>query len=287
MKFAKMHGAGNDFIIINNMDGAIPTELLPRLAAGLCAQHISVGADGLMVVARPEHGGDYRMLFFNSDGSTGEMCGNGARCIARYGYENGLAGETQRIETTAGLVVGQRVSERLYRIRLNDPSVVDLHRIVNVGGEKYDCAYVELGNPGIPHAILCLPDHDERDRDELRSLGRALRYAPEFPRGANVSFVKETGTGSVKAVTYERGVEDLTLACGTGCGSIAVALRLLGRSGDEFDVSMPGGKLHTSLSVVDGAVRDIYLTGPTNYVCTGEILDEDVLPLLFNAEKHG
>ena len=113
MKFTKMHGAGNDFIIINNMDGAIPEPRLPALAAGLCAQHRSVGADGLMVVARPFCGGDYRMMFYNSDGSIGEMCGNGARCIARYGYENGLAGETQRIETHAGLVVGQRVTKRL------------------------------------------------------------------------------------------------------------------------------------------------------------------------------
>lgn len=277
MHFTKMHGAGNDFIIINNIDGAIPESVLPELAAGLCAQHVSVGADGMMVVAAPRQGGDFRMIFYNSDGSLGEMCGNGARCIARYGYENGLSGETQRIETTAGLVTGQRVTKRLYKVRLNDPSVIDLHRSVSVGGTTYNCAYIELGDPGIPHAIVLMPDWDERDHDMLRALGRALRFAEEFPRGANVSFVKVVDVGHVKAITYERGVEDFTLACGTGCGSIAAALRLLGLSCDELAISMPGGELTVSLTASGGSVQDIYLTGPTNVVCTGDILDEDVL----------
>ena len=277
MHFTKMHGAGNDFIIINNIDGAIPESVLPELAAGLCAQHVSVGADGMMVVAAPRQGGDFRMIFYNSDGSLGEMCGNGARCIARYGYENGLSGETQRIETTAGLVTGQRVTKRLYKVRLNDPSVIDLHRSVSVGGTAYNCAYIELGDPGIPHAIVLMPDWDERDHDMLRALGRTLRFAEEFPRGANVSFVKVVDVGHVKAITYERGVEDFTLACGTGCGSIAAALRLLGLSSDELAISMPGGELTVSLTARGGSVQDIYLTGPTNVVCTGDILDEDVL----------
>ena len=277
MHFTKMHGAGNDFIIINNIDGAIPESVLPELAAELCAQHVSVGADGMMVVAAPRQGGDFRMIFYNSDGSLGEMCGNGARCIARYGYENGLSGETQRIETTAGLVTGQRVTKRLYKVRLNDPSVIDLHRSVSVGGTAYNCAYIELGDPGIPHAIVLMPDWDERDHDMLRALGRTLRFAEEFPRGANVSFVKVVDVGHVKAITYERGVEDFTLACGTGCGSIAAALRLLGLSSDELAISMPGGELTVSLTASGGSVQDIYLTGPTNVVCTGDILDEDVL----------
>lgn len=277
MHFTKMHGAGNDFIIINNIDGAIPESVLPELAAGLCAQHVSVGADGMMVVAAPRQGGDFRMIFYNSDGSLGEMCGNGARCIARYGYENGLSGEIQRIETTAGLVTGQRMTKRLYKVRLNDPSVIGLHRSVSAGGAVYDCAYIELGDPGIPHAIVLMPDWDERDRDTLRALGRALRFAKEFPRGANVSFVKIVDSRHVKAITYERGVEDFTLACGTGCGSIAAALCLLGLSGDELAIFMPGGELTVSLTAEVGSVRDIYLTGPTNIVCVGDILDEDVL----------
>ena len=182
MHFTKMHGAGNDFIIINNIDGAIPESVLPELAAGLCAQHVSVGADGMMVVAAPRQGGDFRMIFYNSDGSLGEMCGNGARCIARYGYENGLSGETQRIETTAGLVTGQRVTKRLYKVRLNDPSVIDLHRSVSVGGTAYNCAYIELGDPGIPHAIVLMPDWDERDHDMLRASCPAPSHPPSQAR---------------------------------------------------------------------------------------------------------
>ena len=269
MHFTKMHGAGNDFIIINNIDGAIPESVLPELAAGLCAQHVSVGADGMMVVAAPRQGGDFRMIFYNSDGSLGEMCGNGARCIARYGYENGLSGETQRIETTAGLVTGQRVTKRLYKVRLNDPSVIDLHRSVSIGGTAYNCAYIELGDPGIPHAIVLMPDWDERDHDMLRALGRALRFAEEFPRGANVSFVKVVDVGHVKAITYERGVEDFTLACGTGACATAVAAILGGYVDHRVTVHLLGGDLQISWS---GKAEDsVMMTGPATTVFSGKI----------------
>lgn len=93
MKFWKMNGAGNDFVILNNLEEHLPVDILPQVARTLCERHRSIGADGLMVVDTPTQGGDYKMLFYNSDGSMGEMCGNGARCICRYGYENGLAGE--------------------------------------------------------------------------------------------------------------------------------------------------------------------------------------------------
>ena len=152
MKFWKMNGAGNDFIIINNIEEKIPQAHLSHVAATLCERHLSIGADGFMVVEASSQA-DYRMLFYNSDGSMGEMCGNGARCIARYGYENSLAGDIQRIETTAGIVIGERKSQRLYRVRLNDPSVVE-RRYIEVDGKVYECYYVELGNPGIPHAVV-------------------------------------------------------------------------------------------------------------------------------------
>ena len=192
MQFWKMNGAGNDFIILNNLQEGLSADCFPALARRLCERRLSIGADGLMVVERPQSGGDYRMLFYNSDGSLGEMCGNGARCIARYGYEHGLAGESQRIETTAGLVTGERISRTLYRVRLNDPSVIDLHR----AAEGCDCAYIELGDPGIPHAVLIKDDWDTIPEDELRTLGKKLRHSPAFPKGANVSFVKLIGKTS-------------------------------------------------------------------------------------------
>lgn len=276
MKFTKMHGAGNDFVIINNMDGSIPLDTLPDLAKKLCAPHISVGADGMMVVVPPKAGGDYGMLFYNSDGSLGEMCGNGARCICRYGFEKGLAPETQRVETTAGIVVGQRIDKQRYRIRLNDPSTVDLHRPVTVRGIDYDCTYVELGKPGIPHCVVELPGFAAMDRDELRELGRALRFSPEFPKGANVNFIDVQSPEEVDIITFERGVEDFTLACGTGCGSAAVVLYRRGLTGRELKLNAPGGKLAVTLSGEADAINDLLLTGPTCLVFEAE-LGEDVL----------
>lgn len=278
MHFHKMHGAGNDFIIINNDIEKIPDEKLPDMIRKLCTQHTSVGADGFMVVTVPEGvDADYAMMFYNSDGSIGEMCGNGARCIARYGYETGLAGEVQRIMTTAGLVVGKRISKRLYQVRLNDPSIMDLHRAATAQGKEYVCFYDELGDPGIPHAVVLMPEWDSVDKDILREIGRELRFSPAFPKGANVTFVKLIGTDAVKGITFERGVEDFTLACGTGCGSVVSTLTLLGMvSGKNVTVDMPGGQLTVSVDVNDGKISNIMLTGPTNMVCEGEITDEDM-----------
>lgn len=273
MKFTKMHGAGNDFIIIDLHDEHIPEEKIPEFAHLVCRRRESLGADGLMLVCQAQNGGDFRLLFYNSDGSLGEMCGNGARCIARYGFEHGLSGETQRIETTAGLVIGERITQTQYRIRLNDPSVLD-ERTVVVDDKSYVCGYVELGSPGIPHAVCEWQDIGE---DELRVLGRRLRHAKEFPKGANVSFVRLSGRDEVQAITYERGVEDFTLACGTGCGSICSVLYKRGLvSGDGVRINMPGGTLEVSLMCDNGQVHDIYLTGPTCLVCTGELTDESL-----------
>ncbi len=276
MHITKMHGAGNDFVILDLIGEAAAVECLPQLARRLCAAHTGVGADGLMAVVPAKAGGDFGMLYFNADGSAGEMCGNGARCICRFGYERALCGEIQRVETTAGLVTGRRIDRVHYRIRLNDPSVTDLHRRVRAAGREFDCAYLELGDPGIPHAVVLSEDAVDRDPDELRRLGRELRFASAFPKGANVNFVSLCGKDEVRAVTYERGVEDLTLACGTGCGSIAAALTLLGFvSGQDVSIAMPGGKLSVSLTAENGRVRDIFLTGPTCLVFEGDVPDDE------------
>ena len=229
MRFTKMNGAGNDFILLDAIAEPFDESAAPALARALCDRRRSIGADGLMLVLRAEGDADYRMRFYNSDGSLGEMCGNGARCICRYGYARGYAGAVQRVETTAGLVTGWRIAEDQYRIRLNTPSVMELKKQLDVDGRTYQCSYIELGRPGIPHLALELPALAKQDEDALRRLGRALRYHPALPKGANVNFYELTGPDEILEKTYERGVEDFTLACGTGTGSVAAALTLLGR----------------------------------------------------------
>lgn len=299
MKFSKFQGAGNDFIIINNMEERIPVEKLGSVAAQLCRRRLSVGADGLMAVDTPDQGGDYKMRFYNADGSESEMCGNGARCIARYGYEKGLAGETQNIETTAGMVTGRRIDRRMYQIRLNDPTAAELNLTAQIDGRTYGYAYLELGNPGIPHAVVELPGFRDMDEDEMRELGRKLRFYEAFPKGANVNFFELTGEDRLAEKTFERGVEDFTLACGTGTGCVVAALTLMGRvSGQDVLVDVPGGQLRITAERRQGAadgicgtgdraeeaagrrglaaeISALYLTGPTNIVAEGEITDED------------
>ena len=279
MRFWKMNGAGNDFVILNNLEEHLPLEQLPQIARTLCERHMSIGADGLMVVDAPSQGGDYRMLFYNSDGSVGEMCGNGARCICRYGYENGLAGETQTVETTAGIVTGRRIDQRLYRIRLNDPTTVRLDSPVEADGVTYVCSYVELGYPGLPHAVVPIPGLRGRPEAELFALGRKLRAHPAFPKGANVNFFDVEGPGRIWERTFERGVEGFTYACGTGTGSVAAVLTLQGAvSGRAVAVQMTGGELVVDVERRGSTVEHLFLTGPTNLVAKGELTDEE-LPL--------
>ena len=277
MRFTKMNGAGNDFIILNNLEEHLDHSLFPSIARTLCHRHLSIGADGLMVIESPRQGGDYRMLFYNSDGSEGEMCGNGARCICRYGYENGLAGETQTVESPSGLVTGTRIDQRNYRIRLTDPTVIDLHRPVEARGKTWDCAYIELGTPGLPHAVVPYPGLAHADRTELLTLGRTLRYSSAFPKGANVNFYDVNSQWVITELTYERGVEDFTYACGTGSGSTVLALTLLGKvSGKDVAVSVPGGTLRVTVDRDGERIQNLWLTGPTNIVCEGEVRDEDL-----------
>ena len=275
MRFVKMNGAGNDFLIVDNREGRYCTEQLSELARVACHRHLSVGADGLMAVENPEGDADFRMRFFNSDGSVGEMCGNGARCICRYGYEFGLAGERQRVETTAGLVTGERIDKRNYRIRLNDPTVLMTDYPVELEGKRWNCAYVELGDPGLPHAVVQMDDLRALDFEALRPLGRALRAHPAFPKGANVNFYELIGPDHIIEKTFERGVEDFTYACGTGTGSTVAVLTVLGLvSGRQVVADMPGGRLIIDVLRDGDRITDLYLTGPTNMVLRGELTDE-------------
>lgn len=274
MRFTKMNGAGNDFILLDAIAEPFDLRCAGQLARVLCDRRRSIGADGLMVVCPAQAQGDYRMLFYNADGSLGEMCGNGARCICRYGYEHGYAGAVQHIETTAGPVTGWRITQEQYRVRLNTPSVVQLQKPLALGQEEYGCSYVELGNPGIPHLTLERPALAQQEQQTLRALGQALRGHPALTKGANVNFYELVGEDEILERTYERGVEDFTLACGTGTGSVVAVLTLLGRvSGKNVRVHQPGGTLYVDAQCADGRIEALYLTGPAELICTGEILD--------------
>ena len=199
------------------------------------------------------------------------MCGNGARCICRYGYETGLAGETQTVETTAGIVTGVRITERLYRIRLNDPTVVKLDCPVEAEGVAWPCSYVELGNPGIPHAVV--PWAGLRSVDEGRAPGARAGAAPSprLPQGCQREFLRAHWVRiPLYERTYERGVEDFTYACGTGTGSVVTVLTLQGKvSGQAVKVQMTGGELIIDAERRGSRVERLFLTGPTNIVCKG------------------
>ena len=275
MRFTKMNGAGNDFIIVENLRGELDEQKLSKLARTLCDRRMSIGADGLMAVVPAKGTADYGMLFFNCDGSLGEMCGNGARCICRYGYEHQLAGETQTIETTAGLVTGERIDAQNYRIRLPQPQNLQ-YLALDVDGQKVGCMYLELGNPGIPHAVVQYPGLREADERELFELGRKLRYHPAFPKGATVNFLEKLGETRFYERTWERGVEDFTYACGTGTGASVYALAQSRQCGDHVQVEMKWGLLIVDIVRVGKKCTDLLLTGPASLVCEGEVFEEAI-----------
>lgn len=275
MDFQKLSGAGNDFIIIDNTKERLPREKLSAVARTLCRRRLSIGADGVMFIEHSDSC-DARMIFFNADGSEGEMCGNGARCVCRYVREHGLAGGEQTIETVSGVVRGRMVTKRDYTVRLTPPSLVCDSLAVSALGQKYDCGYVELGRPGLPHLVLEHPGLRGTPEGEMRALGAALRRAPELEKGANVNFFELCGDGSVFIRTFERGVEDFTLACGTGTAATALILsrrRLVPREG--FTAYMAGGRLIVDIRS-EGGSDAVYLTGPTNVVAEGTVLDEEL-----------
>lgn len=259
MQIYYMNGAGNDFMVV---DARGKTLEFSKLAVALCAMR---GADGFMAADVSETA-DFRLHFYNSDGTRGEMCGNGARCICRFANEIGLAGDVMTVQTDAGLVPGWHLEGEQYRVKLNNPGVLDLKRLKDV-------SYVELGNPGVPHAVREYRGDLWADADQLHSELEALRHDPAFPKGANVNYYQWVGENEVRVLTFERGVEDYTLACGTGCGSITSTLYMQGK--------LPGGKLLCHNRGGDLCVRvegkncidAIFLEGPTQIT---EILELEI-----------
>ena len=258
MRVFHMSGAGNDFMVLD----ARGLELeYSALAQKLCNQF---GTDGFMAVDNSE-AADFRLHFYNADGSRGEMCGNGARCICKFAFDHYIAGETMTVETDAGIVYGWRLGENLYKVKLNNPGILDLER-------RTDAAYVELGDPGVPHSVTEVADLTHDQKDILRPKALELRHDPVFPKGVNVNLYTRLAEDRVRILTFERGVEDYTLACGTGSASVAVVLWTKGElSGGRLAVENPGGTLTVTITGHHGTVEELFLEGPAEVLAEYDI----------------
>ena len=259
--FWKMCAAGNDFVVIDNRAQIVCGDV-PVFAQEVCKRHVSVGADGLLLIELSEKAA-FKMRYFNADGTEGEMCGNGARCAARYAFLTGIAGDTADIETVSGTVEAEILGSNV-RIKMNPVTKKELHKKV--------CGvcmhYLEQGTPGLPHAVVF--KEDLTMEEDIEEVGRKIRNFKGFSKGANVNFCRIT-KNTIMNRTYERGVERETLSCGTGAAAVACVAYLLGRCGNEVDVKTRGGVLKVEISGDD--LESIYLTGEARVVYTGTLVD--------------
>ncbi|MGI8956315.1 MAG: diaminopimelate epimerase [Chthoniobacterales bacterium] len=264
LRFTKMNGAGNDFVLLDNRAGDL--ELTREQITRVCDRHRGVGADGVLLLERPAKSADFRMRYYNADGGEAEMCGNGARCFARFADRT--AGPLQQLtfETPAGIIGAQLVGE-LVTLQLSEPNDLRLGLEVGVGGKKFPAGYVDSG---VPHVVVPVARVDDID---VRSLGSALRHHPDFaPRGANANFSEKRGPHQVAIRTYERGVEDETLACGTGVVASAILFAANENVSGPIDVLVRGGDtLSVDFTRKGDHFTNVTLTGPADFVFDGTI----------------
>ncbi len=265
LEFTKMNGAGNDFVLVDNRARKI--KLSTDQIVKVCHRQRGVGADGVMLLIPCESGkADWAWEFYNSDGSTAEMCGNGARCFARYVEK--LTGSNRPItfETVAGVIGASFHGERV-TVTLTKPKDLRLDEKVALSSGTQT---IHSLNTGVPHAVLFVPDADQA---MVQQLGREIRRHAHFaPKGTNVNFVQQLGPGSIRVRTYERGVEGETLACGTGLTASALIAAKLLKFTSPVKVQVQGGdQLEVSFKHENGEFSDVRLTGPADFVFEGRI----------------
>jgi diaminopimelate epimerase len=265
LSFTKMSGAGNDFIVVNNIKGSFDIDW-PAFAIRYCAPKTGIGADGVVVLDK-DADTDFAFRIFNTDGSEAEMCGNGARCAAAFAVEQGIAGHTMRIKTPAGIIEG-RINGADTAIKMTAPSGLKTGISINVGSRKMT---MHIINTGVPHTIILTECIEDEPADKL---GRIVRYHDHFkPAGTNVDFVQVMPQGHIRVRTYERGVEAETYACGTGAVASAIICNELGKvSGPPVHVHMKGGVLKIDFTKRDKTYRDVWLMGPVMTIFTGEVI---------------
>jgi diaminopimelate epimerase len=263
LEFTKMNGAGNDFILIDNRPQSV--RLSREQIVLLCDRHRGIGADGIILL-RPSPTGkaDWAWDFYNSDGSTGEMCGNGARCFARF--VQARTGHTHDLtfETEAGIIKARFEGERV-RVSLTEPADLHLDEQLPLKTAKLT---VHSLNTGVPHAVLFVSN---ADKAMVQELGPEIRHHPRFaPKGANVNFVQILGPGHIRVRTFERGVEGETLACGTGVTASALIAARAHRFESPVKVQVQGGdELEVSFQEKAGRFFDVQLSGPAQFVFEG------------------
>ena len=264
LRFTKMDGAGNDFILFDNWTGNI--DLDRSQIAQLCDRHHGIGADGILLLEEPTNRADFRMRYFNADGGEAEMCGNGARCFARFANKVGGQKEKISFETPAG-VISAELKADLVTLRMTDPTDLRLNVDLSMAPGNKTIHFI---NSGVPHVVIPVAKVDDAD---VLSEGAAIRYHKMFsPNGTNVNFIEKRGPGKIAIRTYERGVEDETLACGTGIVASALIFAATENAGAPIQVISRGGdELQVGFEKIGDNFRNVTLTGPAEFVFEGTI----------------
>ena len=279
MKFTKMHGCGNDYIYVNGFVEKIPAEEKPALVQRLSDRHFGIGGDGVIFI-NPSDVADFEMEMYNADGSRGEMCGNGIRCVAKYVYDKGMTDATEISVVSAGKIkyltlMVDKTHNVVTKVRVNmgspilEPAMIPVEaegeQAVNVpievDGEEYRMTCVSMGNP---HAVVFREHVQEMD---IEKIGPSFENHKRFPKRINTEFVEIIDRKNVFMRVWERGTGE-TLACGTGCCATAVACILNGLTDEEITVKLLGGELSIQW---DRKANLIYMTGPAETVFEGAI----------------
>lgn len=274
--FTKMTGSGNDFILIDNRSGRIPPERVPELARLACRHKLSVGADGLILVENdPEV--DFRWRFHNSDGSEAEMCGNGARCAARFAWLKGIATRpVMNFRTLAGIINAEMLGERV-KIRVTTPHGLQTDLCAEGDGQTFCVHFITVG---VPHVVHFAEDRAALDAADVFNWGRFLRHHDLFqPAGSNINFALVLDRHHLAIRTYERGVEDETLACGTGSTASALVAAAKDLVASPVDVETWSGETLTIhfTQLGPGApnpFEEVYLEGAARVVYEADLWDE-------------
>jgi diaminopimelate epimerase len=266
--FMKMSGSGNDFILIDHRKPFLKEEHLRDFIRKACRRRVSVGADGLILI-EPSQKADFKWRYFNADGGEAEMCGNGGRCAARFAYLKGIAGPSLKFETFVGTLSAQ-VKGKKVKLEMIKPTGLKLDEILLMDGEKLIFSSI---NTGVPHAVIFVKDLEGLD---IIPIGRAIRYHSHFsPSGTNANFVQLEQDSQLSIRTYERGVEDETLACGTGAVASALVAALKGLVKSPVSIKTRGGEILTVYFKIEGReVKRVFFEGDVHIIYEAEMWEE-------------